>query len=88
MATVWTKGHFFVPSAKLTKAALMRNLQGGGKRTKGKAPQLWLFYMADSAPHPHQIRAGLRIIPNVPHGDRQPHLFQGGHHPAAIPTKI
>ena len=51
----WQGEHFFPPGPKLTKAALTRHLSGGGKRSK-KAPKLWLFYMDDSAPHPHQVK--------------------------------
>lgn len=51
----WLKRHFFPAAPKLTKAALVRDIHGGGKK-RGKAPKLWLFYMDDSAPHPHQLK--------------------------------
>lgn len=51
----WMSHHFFPPTPKLTKTVMMRSIHGGGKK-RGKAPKLWLFYMDDSAPHPHQLK--------------------------------
>ncbi len=66
LATAWDGGHFFPPGPKLTKAAMMRELRGGGKRGKrSKGPKLWLFYMDDSAPHPHQVKIHAASVPET-----------------------